>query len=464
MQTENPTLLRALEIFGGRIVSDQPQPLRDCPLRPKSLDLSGKLRVEDGATTYDLATSSPVSCKQGQRVKEQQANEGVPAVPRDGGAPSEALGLSSVHIPPRPVFPWEMTIFDGGGLIQVRSPAGSARPGPGGIRGEVNGFSEASRRRLLRRLQMTKKDVLPVFATLTYPDDFPKDPKVWKADLEAFGKRLARVHPEAAFFWKLELKRRLTGTKAGEVAPHFHLLMWNVPWTWTDPKGRQLSWAWQVAKQDDLRDGARLLKRVEMREGEAVRSCEYSHREKREGETVRDFVTEYIDRKGRHCVKVETWILDGKNHLREESARHVGKFTEGEVCLREWLSMAWAAVVGSEDPRHLTAGTNCEQIRTREGVMFYASKYVCKVDGESVPGVGRYWGVFNAQSIPWAVPVLNSLTWRQAVRVMRAARRYVAASMRGSRRRVRWRSGAGMTFFCDASTWLRLLPRLAGDG
>ena len=96
--------------------------------------------------------------------------------------------------------------------------------------------------------------------------------------------------------------------------------------------------------------------------------------------------------------------------------------------------------------------------------MFYASKYVCKVDGESVPGVGRYWGVFNAQSIPWAVPVLNSLTWRQAVRVMRAARRYVAASMRGSRRRVRWRSGAGMTFFCDASTWLRLLPRLAGDG
>ena len=87
-------------------------------------------------------------------------------------------------------------------------------------RGKVTEFTFGSRRRLLRVVNSTRRDCLPVFVTLTYPFDFPERSEQFKRDLDNFIKRLARKFPDVAGVWKLEPQERL--------APHYHLLVWGV--------------------------------------------------------------------------------------------------------------------------------------------------------------------------------------------------------------------------------------------
>ena len=91
---------------------------------------------------------------------------------------------------------------------------------------------------------------LPTFGTLTYPGEWPSDPKRWKRDLDAFGKRLRRRHPEASVIWKLEPQKR--------GAPHFHLLIFNVPRL--DKTWLSAAWYAVVASNDvrHLRAGTRI--------------------------------------------------------------------------------------------------------------------------------------------------------------------------------------------------------------
>jgi len=56
-----------------------------------------------------------------------------------------------------------------------------------------------------------------VFITLTYPETYPKDWKVWKHDFKIWKEHLQREYPQAQGFWKLELQRR--------GAPHFHMVL-----------------------------------------------------------------------------------------------------------------------------------------------------------------------------------------------------------------------------------------------
>jgi hypothetical protein len=72
----------------------------------------------------------------------------------------------------------------------------------------------------MQTIARVKRDaVLPMFVTLTYPDDFP-DPDVSKAHLVIFIKRLKRALPGAGLIWKLEPQQR--------GAPHYHCLVWGV--------------------------------------------------------------------------------------------------------------------------------------------------------------------------------------------------------------------------------------------
>jgi hypothetical protein len=64
-------------------------------------------------------------------------------------------------------------------------------------------------------------DDTPIFVTLTYPGEWPRDPKAWKKHLDTFGKRLLRRYPNACAIWKLEPQKR--------GAPHYHLIVLNVP-------------------------------------------------------------------------------------------------------------------------------------------------------------------------------------------------------------------------------------------
>lgn len=91
----------------------------------------------------------------------------------------------------------------------------------GGLRGRIKGFSDASRRRLMRTIAGIKRDaVLPLFVTLTYPYQFP-DPLNSKKHLRSFIKRLSRAYPLHGLIWKLEPQKR--------GAPHFHILLWGYP-------------------------------------------------------------------------------------------------------------------------------------------------------------------------------------------------------------------------------------------
>jgi len=124
--------------------------------------------------------------------------------------------------------------------------------------------------------------------------------------------------------------------------------------------------------------------------------------------------------------------------------------------------VTWAAVVGSEDPRHLRSGTQVDHIRSREGVMYYASKYICKVDSDEAGPVGRWWGMHNRGEIPWAEIELQELESPTAYRIMRVARHYINAQLkaRNSKRRPRYRARCGMTFYCRSSWWLEHLGKL----
>jgi hypothetical protein len=85
------------------------------------------------------------------------------------------------------------------------------------IRGKVQGFSRASRKRMIRDCAKMGK-AIPIFVTLTYPAEYPADPAQWKTDLATWWKRVIRKNPEMSAFWRLEPQERF--------APHYHLLIY----------------------------------------------------------------------------------------------------------------------------------------------------------------------------------------------------------------------------------------------
>lgn len=97
----------------------------------------------------------------------------------------------------------------------------------GNKRGGIRVFSKASRRRLMRTIAQLRRDVLPVFVTLTYPDSYTHhaDPVEWKADLRRFEHRFRRAFPGGSFVWRLEAIDRKSGERIGQVSPHYHLLV-----------------------------------------------------------------------------------------------------------------------------------------------------------------------------------------------------------------------------------------------
>jgi len=112
----------------------------------------------------------------------------------------------------------------------------------GGIRGEVKGFSNDSRLRLMRLVAGIRRDAeLPIFITLTYPESFP-DARSSKRHLRMFFKRLDRylksLGVSYGLIWKLEPQKR--------GAPHYHILIWGamldqlqefIPRAWFDIAG-----------------------------------------------------------------------------------------------------------------------------------------------------------------------------------------------------------------------------------
>jgi hypothetical protein len=90
----------------------------------------------------------------------------------------------------------------------------------GGKRGEIVVFSPASRYRLFRLLH-TQIFKMVTFVTLTYPANFPKEARIYKANLKEFHRLFEIEFPGIRTVWRLEFQER--------GAPHFHLMMFDCP-------------------------------------------------------------------------------------------------------------------------------------------------------------------------------------------------------------------------------------------
>jgi len=125
-----------------------------------------------------------------------------------------------------------VTCYRGASLIQVRLRGDVAAGNTSGCgpRGEIVEFTPASRRRMLELVARVEEAAVPLAFTLTYPDNFPLYREDYKGHLEAFCDRMQRRWPGVAIIWKLEFKERQSGTNKGKIAPHYHLLVFGVPW------------------------------------------------------------------------------------------------------------------------------------------------------------------------------------------------------------------------------------------
>ncbi|MEL7396241.1 MAG: hypothetical protein AAFN44_07715 [Pseudomonadota bacterium] len=211
-------------------------------------------------------------------------------------------------------------------------------------------FTRASRRRLLKTIGKLNRNVLPVFATLTYPGKYSTDPEDWKRDLKVWGDRLERQYPDSGFVWRLEFQKR--------GAPHYHLLIYGVG--------------------DDI------------------------------------------------------------------------------VSFREWLSVSWFKVVGSENPDHLAAGTNAQPMRAARGAMYYAAKEMGKTTqarilGKYPEGVGRWWGIRFKNRLPWSNNQTLQISETQANGLIRLMRKH--ASLKS-------RDYFSLSVFCNGPFWTERIDAL----
>lgn len=117
---------------------------------------------------------------------------------------------------------------------------------------------------------------------------------------------------------------------------------------------------------------------------------------------------EYIRKNGDDGTYSAFWFLE----FQARGAPHFHIFCTWSPS-KDWVAKTWYFIVGSEDDRHLRAGTRVEFIRSgRAGIISYASKYAAKQEQKDVPSeyenVGRFWGVYGRRA------VVSASTWVDA--------------------------------------------------
>ena len=118
-----------------------------------------------------------------------------------------------------------------GDMMSVSGVNDGDRSG-GGKRGEVKVFSRESRYRLFRLLHTLTFERV-TFLTLTYPDVFPVDSKVYKGHLCEFHRKFEVQWPGIQGVWRLEFQKR--------GAPHFHIMLLDCPYVDVG----ELCWMWK---------------------------------------------------------------------------------------------------------------------------------------------------------------------------------------------------------------------------
>lgn len=171
----------------------------------------------------------------------------------------------------------------------------------------------------------------------------------------------------------------------------------------------------------------------------------------------RDLSTFFKRLKRRFPHSSALWKLEPQ----QRGAPHYHMFIWGvdELLLRMWISDAWYEVVGSGDMKHYHHGCKVENVRSWRGVRSYASKYMGKEQTKQ-PGwefPGRWWGVFNAEKLPWANCVRFRVQRKECVLFLRIMRKYAKLDKRRKKGRFKGDNHyPSLTILCNnASDWLR---------
>lgn len=118
----------------------------------------------------------------------------------------------------------KITGYTEGNLLVVNKGHIKLERRGGGIKGKITEFSNKSRRNLMHKLGMINKTDLPLWVTLTYPDEFQVNTLEMRKNFERFRRRLERMGYSG--IWRLEWKQRKSGLHVGEYYPHYHLMIW----------------------------------------------------------------------------------------------------------------------------------------------------------------------------------------------------------------------------------------------
>jgi len=293
---------------------------------------------------------------------------------------------------------------------------------------------------------------LPAFVTLTFPDPVFMDSigdfaKYAKRNLDTFVKRLRRIIPHASAFWRLEWQARKSGPLEGKLFPHFHLMIWGLE---SRPVPGFVDG--RLEHFVPLPDKQLNLDLFQLMENFVVATASGAS----EAKAGRIVGTQLSDGRYTPCnisqrysqrLTFQSMVVDGR-------ASQCG-FEPSCMSFQDWVSLAWYHVVQGGDINHFTAGARVERVKTWGGVVSYAAKYMSKSDAEFLGQLpfGRSWGIFNREAMPWAKMIELELDEEIGVRLRRVARRYLEHKLGR-----KWKAPYGITLFCDARQFLRLIP------
>jgi len=113
--------------------------------------------------------------------------------------------------------------------VKVNSQKLGVKDSPGrggGIRGEITGFSRASRKRMIETMASVRNTGSMLFLTMTFDDSVLLDLNDNLLPMfETFRRRFERAYPTWAALWRKEWQDRKSGEFVGLFVPHFHMII-----------------------------------------------------------------------------------------------------------------------------------------------------------------------------------------------------------------------------------------------
>lgn len=231
-------------------------------------------------------------------------------------------------------------------MITVSTQGGGSVNG-GGKRGTISVFSAESRYRLFRLLhQLTFERI--TFCTLTYPDEFPVDKKIYKAHLKEYRRRFERLYGAVRGVWRLEFQKR--------GAPHYHIMYLDMPYVPVD------AWCnlWSNVIGTDDENHRRIGVDVKLVTGGSEKGLIASYLGKYVGKVDDRPAAEVIERPGRWWGK---WNIEEDLPVEVDLYDYEAAAVVGEVLdarkKKDWMPLDFTVCtifgehMGSEDFRHM---------------------------------------------------------------------------------------------------------------